>query len=179
MQFGYLARTTAAIAARRRVGNKPKPFRTYALRGLLFCSCGTRLRGEAHLQRGTERRYYRCPTLGCKAPRCPAEAIEAEVLDLAERNSIQVGLAALPDSDRIRSFDAYRARALELPEAIAVASPARREELCRIVIERIVIRDRRLDSITWTPPVRPSLKDSGSAPKGIRTPDLHLERVAS
>ncbi len=25
----------------------------------------------------------------------------------------------------------------------------------------------------------PSSKDSGSAPKGIRTPDLHLERVAS
>ncbi len=68
------ARTTAAVAARRRVGNKPKPFRTYALRGLLFCPCGTRLRGEAHVQRGTEIRYYRCPTLGCKARRCPAEA---------------------------------------------------------------------------------------------------------
>ena len=33
-----VAWTTAAIAAWRRVGNKPMPFRTYALRGLLFCT---------------------------------------------------------------------------------------------------------------------------------------------
>ena len=59
--------TTAAIGARTRVGNKPKPFRHYVLRGLLYCECGTRMRGEAHLQRGTERRYYRCPT---RAWRC-------------------------------------------------------------------------------------------------------------
>jgi DNA invertase Pin-like site-specific DNA recombinase len=224
-----VARTTAAIAARRRIGNKPKPFRSYALRGLLFCSCGTRLRGEAHLQRGTERRYYRCPTLGCKARRCQAEAIEAEVLDLIgtaalpplvvdaahaelrkrlqtpdvvdvgrqrarltkrleqikkhslwgdmpddhyldERNSIRAELARLPDDDRVRSFDAYRARVLELPEAIAAASPARREELCRIVVERVVIRDRRLDSITWTPPVRPFFEKQRECPQGDSNP---------
>jgi hypothetical protein len=223
------ARTTAAIAARRRVGNKPKPFRTYALRGLLVCTCGTRLRGEAHLQRGTERRYYRCPTLGCKARRCPADAIEAEVLDrigtavlparivddaqaelrkrlqtpdvisvgrqrarltkrleqikkhngwgdmpdaeyLAERDSIRAALATLPDNDRIRSFDAYRARVLDLPEAIAVASPVRREELCRIVIERVVIRDRKLDAIVWTPPVRPFFEKQRVCPQGDSNP---------
>jgi hypothetical protein len=73
-------RTMAAIAARTRVGNKPKPFRHYALRGLLVCSCGTRMRGEAHLQRGTERRYYRCPTIGCRARRCPADLVEGAVL---------------------------------------------------------------------------------------------------
>src|SRR2546426_12766708 len=84
------ARTMAAIAARRRVGNKPKPFRAYPLRGLLWCTCGTRLRGEAHLQRGTERRYYRCPTLGCRARRTPADTIEAEVL-------ATIATAALPD----------------------------------------------------------------------------------
>ena len=38
------------------------------------------MRGEAHLQRGTERRYYRCPTLGCRARRCPADLVEDEVL---------------------------------------------------------------------------------------------------
>jgi site-specific DNA recombinase len=63
-------RTTAAIAARTRVGNKPRPFRHYVLRGLVVCACGTRMRGEAHIQRGAERRYYRCPTLGCRARRC-------------------------------------------------------------------------------------------------------------
>jgi hypothetical protein len=57
----------AAIAARRRLGDKAAPFRTYALRGLVYCACGTRILGEAHLQRGTEIRYYRCPTLGCHA----------------------------------------------------------------------------------------------------------------
>jgi len=68
------------IAARTRVGNKPKPFRHYVLRGLLHCECGTRMRGAAHLQRGTERRYYRCPTLGCRVRGCPADLVEDEVL---------------------------------------------------------------------------------------------------
>jgi len=36
--------------------------------------------GEAHVQRGTEIRYYRCPTLGCRARRAPAELVEGEVL---------------------------------------------------------------------------------------------------
>jgi hypothetical protein len=35
------------------------------------------MRGEAHLQRGTEIRYYRCPTVGCHARRCPAELLVA------------------------------------------------------------------------------------------------------
>ena len=52
------------------------------------------------------------------------------------------------------AFDAYRARVLALPEAIAAASGERREELCRIVVERVVVRDRQLESIEWTPPAR-------------------------
>lgn len=89
---------------------------------------------------------------------------------LAERESIRAALAALPDNDRIRSFDAYRARVLELPEAIAVASPVRREELCRIVVERVVIRDRQLDSITWTPPARPFFEKQRVCPQGDSNP---------
>ncbi len=89
---------------------------------------------------------------------------------LVERDSIRTALAALPDNDRIRSFDAYRARVLELPEAIGVASPARREELCRIVVERVVIRDRRLDSITWAPPVRPFFEKQRECPQGDSNP---------
>jgi hypothetical protein len=89
---------------------------------------------------------------------------------LAERDAIRTQLASLPDNDRIRSFDAYRARVLELPEAIAVASPARREELCRIVIERIVVRDRQLDSIVWTPPVRPFFEKQRVCPQGDSNP---------
>ena len=223
-------KTMAGIAARTRVGNKPKPFRHYVLRGLASCSCGTRMRGEARVQRGTEIRYYRCPTLGCRARRCPAEAVEGAVLaaiaravlptalidaarvelrrrlevpqvavsgrqrarlltrlerlkeqhswgDInsaeyqAQRDSIRVALQQLPDDDRIRSFDAYRTRLLELPDAIAVASPARREELARIVVQQVVVRDRQVQSITWTPPARPFFeKKQRACPQGDSNP---------
>ena len=219
----------AAIASRRRVGNKPLPFRCYVLRGLLHCTYGTRMRGEAHVQRGTVRRYYRCATLGCRARRCPADQIEEEVLasiadgvlpqavidaaraelrrrletpevavagrqrarlltrleqlrkqhawgDLtdaayqAERDAARAALGELPDGDRILAFDAYRARVLALPEAIAVASGARREELCRIVVERVVVRDRQLETIDWTPPARPFFERRRACPKGDSNP---------
>lgn len=207
-------RAMAAIHARTYVGNKPRPFRAYALRGLVYCACGARMRGEAHLQRGTEIRYYRCPSLGCRARRVPAERVETEVLaeiaqgvlpdavidaartelrrrletpelalagrqrqrlltrlqqlqkqhawgDLtdaqyqAERDATRSALDALPDENRVMTFDAYRAKLLALPEAIEQASPTRREELCRMVIERIVVNDRELEAIEWTPPARP------------------------
>ncbi len=207
-------RAMAAIAARTRVGNKPRPFRAYALRGLLYCACGARMRGEAHLQRGTEARYYRCPRPGCQARRSPAEMIETDVLaeiaqgilpgsvidaartelrrrletpdfalagrqrerlltrleqlkkqhawgDLtdaqyqADRDATRAALDALPDENRVMAFDPYRAKLLALPEAIAKASPTRREELCRMVIERVVVNDRQLEAIEWTPPARP------------------------
>jgi DNA invertase Pin-like site-specific DNA recombinase len=223
-------RTIAAIAARRRTGNKPKPFRHYLLRGLVHCSCGTRMRGEAHLQRGTERRYYRCPTLGCRARRCPADDAEAAVLaaiaegvlpasvietaradlrhrlqtpevaqigrqrarlttrleqlqkqhgwgDLTDaeyqtqRDVVRAALRDLPDGDRVTAFDAYRRQILALPEAIAAASPARREELCRIVIERVVVRDREIDAIEWTPPALPFFeKRQRECPQGDSNP---------
>ncbi len=38
------------------------------------------MRGEAHVQRGTEIRYYRCPTLGCHSRRCTADTVEGTVL---------------------------------------------------------------------------------------------------
>ena len=73
-------------------------------------------------------------------------------------------------TNRIRSFDAYRARVLGLADAIEVASPARREELCRIAIERIVVRDRQVDSIAWTPPARPFFEKQRVCPQGDSNP---------
>lgn len=222
-------RTTAAIAARTRVGRKPKPFRTYVLRGLIHCECGTRMRGEAHIQRGTERRYYRCPTLGCRARRYPADQIEADVLasvaegvlpasiidsartelrqlletpevadagkqrarlmnrleklkdqhawgDLndaeyqAKRDATKADLAELLDGDRIRTFDAYRARVLALPDAIEVSSPARREELCRIVVQKVLVRNRQLAGIEWVPAARPFFEKRYECPQGDSNP---------
>jgi len=218
-------RTLAAVAARTRVGNKPAPFRSYALRGLVYCACGTRMRGEAHLQRGNEIRYYRCPTLGCHSRRCPADMLEGRVMSKiasavlpdpliekaraelrgrletpgtiaagrqrarlqtrleqlrkqhgwgdisdrdyqSERDAVQAALAQLPDGDRIRTFDAYRARLLALPAAIAAASPARQEELCRIVVERVVVNDRNVEDIVWTPPARPFFEKQRECPQG-------------
>jgi hypothetical protein len=73
----------------------------------------------------------------------------------AQRDAVRATLAELPDGDVITTFDVHRARLLALPDAIAVASPARREELARIVVERVVVRDRQVEAITWTPPARP------------------------
>src|SRR5674476_1160201 len=83
-----------------------------------------------------------------------------------ERDAARAALAELPDGDRILAFDAYRARVLALPEAIAVASGSRREELCRIVVERVVVRDRQLESIDWTPPARPFFERQRACPQG-------------
>ena len=64
-------------------------------------------------------------------------------------------------------------RLLELPGAIAVASPARREELCRIVIEQVVVNDRVVEDIVWTPPARPFFEKQREYPQaGLRTRPL-------
>ena len=223
------AATEAAIAARTRAGNKPRPFRHYLLRGLIHCACGTRMRGEAHVQRGTDRRYYRCPSIDCRERRCPAERAEEAVLAriaegvlpdplieqaraelrrrLATPETVGIGqkreglqrrlenlqkqhewghigdadyrrkvdetradLAQLPDGDRIVAFDTYRARVLALPDAIAVASPAKREELFRIVIERVVVRDRVVATVEWTAPARPFFERQRWCPQGDSNP---------
>ena len=88
----------------------------------------------------------------------------------AQRDAVRTALAALPDDDRIRSFDAYRARLMALPEAIAVASPARQEELCRILVERVVVRDREVVAIAWTPPARPFFERQRWYPQGDSNP---------
>ena len=80
---------------------------------------------------------------------------------ISQRDATRAALAELPDGDRIKAFDAYRIRLLALPDAIAAASPARREELCRIVVERVVVNDRRIEAIVWTPPARPFLAEVG------------------
>ncbi len=84
----------------------------------------------------------------------------------AQRDATRAALAELPDGDRITAFDAYRARILALPDAIAAASPARREELCRIVVQRVIVRDRQVEAIDWVPPARPFFKRQRECPQG-------------
>ena len=83
-----------------------------------------------------------------------------------ERDRVRAALDQLPDGDRVVAFDVHRARILALPDAIAVATPARREELCRIVLERVVVRDRQVEEIEWVPPARPFFKRQRACPQG-------------
>ncbi len=76
----------------------------------------------------------------------------------------------LPDGDRVIAFDSHRARLLALRDAIAAASPARQEELCRIVVENVVVHDREVTAITWTPPLRPFLAIQLWYPQGDSNP---------
>ncbi len=89
---------------------------------------------------------------------------------ISERDATRAALAELPDGDRIRAFDAYRVQLLALPDAIGAASPARREELCRLVVERVVVDDRRIDEIVWTPPARPAFESQRECPQGDSNP---------
>ena len=88
----------------------------------------------------------------------------------AARDETRSALGELPDGDRIRAFDAYRARVLALPEAIDAAAPARREELSRIVLQRVIVRDRQLEAIQWTPQVRPFFERQRECPQGDSNP---------
>ena len=55
-----------------------------------------------------------------------------------------------------------------LPNTIEVASPARREELARIVVQQVVVRDRQVQSITWTAAARPFFeKRQRACPQGV------------
>jgi DNA invertase Pin-like site-specific DNA recombinase len=90
--------TLAGVRARTRTGKKPGRFRLYLLRGAIYCRCGARMRGEARVQRGNERRYYRCPRAGqqvvqlvdgqpatCHERLVPADAAEKIVLNAISR----------------------------------------------------------------------------------------------
>jgi hypothetical protein len=55
---------------------------------------------------------------------------------------------------------------LALPDAIEAASPERREELCRIVVQRVVMSNRQLAMIDWTPAVRPFFEKQRVCPQG-------------
>ena len=88
-----------------------------------------------------------------------------------ERDAVRGALAELPDNDRVRSFDAYRTQLLALPEAIAAASPARLEELCRIVVAQVIVRDREVQAIDWTLPARPFFaRGQRECPQGDSNP---------
>ena len=118
------ADAVAGVESRKRhIGAKPTfARRTYALRGLIHCSCGARMRGDTRISRGKGWSYYACPVadgrhqmevdgqpVECHARRVPAREAEREVV---------AGLmtAVLPP-------DAIEAVAAELRRRLASPTP--------------------------------------------------------
>lgn len=67
-------------ARRFREGLRPKPWRAYALKGVLVCgACQRPMHGLTRTSRGKEWRYYACRT--CDAPSVPLHEAETAVLD--------------------------------------------------------------------------------------------------
>jgi DNA invertase Pin-like site-specific DNA recombinase len=88
---------TLGVELRRRGRGKPPSStrRVYLLRGLAYCSCGTKMRGDARVHGGREYRYMACPVAdkrlhgsgpageerACSERRAKAEVVEGAVLD--------------------------------------------------------------------------------------------------
>jgi hypothetical protein len=87
-----------------------------------------------------------------------------------QRDDARAELALLPDLDLIRAFDSFRVRILALPDAIAAASPARIEEMCRMVVKKVVVANRQLKAIDWTPAARPFFEKQRVCPQGDSNP---------
>ena len=89
-------------------------------------------------------------------------------------------MANLPDGNKIVLFKHSRRIMTTMAGNVSAASLSQRAELVRLLIDRVTAKSGNVD-IVWSGPARPffGVTSGGSAPKGIRTPDLHLERVAS
>jgi hypothetical protein len=81
---------------------------------------------------------------------------------LAPRSNVSVA----PDTVALESRFAWSSHVGHRYEAIAAASPTRLEELCRIVVAKVVVRDGAVESIEWTPPARPFFDRQRECPQG-------------
>ena len=88
----------------------------------------------------------------------------------AKRDETREALDLLPDGDRVKVFDAYRAQVLGLADAIGFAAPGRQEELCHIVLERVVVDDREIEAVEWAAPVRTFFERQREYPQGDSNP---------
>ncbi len=117
---------------RRRHSKGPKPRtakRTYVLRGLVFCACGARMRGDTRVSRGSEWLYYQCPVadgkmaivgpdgelVECHARRLPARTAEQAVLDA-------IRTFAVPEATMTAARAELARRLRQTPEATGSAA---------------------------------------------------------
>ncbi|MEA2537707.1 MAG: hypothetical protein QOF11_1941 [Chloroflexota bacterium] len=89
----------------------------------------------------------------------------------------------MSEDDKLVQFDRARAVVRGLRESLAVASPDRKAELVRLVVERVDCRDQQVVGVTWLPQVRPMMSDGatvGVVPlEGIEPPTQALGRPRS
>ena len=110
------------------------------------------------------------------------EQLEAAWLGRPERRGLSngsrchtVSLGRAADGDRIRAFDAYRTRILALPDAIDAASPERARSSTGSWSSGSSCATGASKRSSGCPRRGRSSKDSGSTPKGIRTPVATLK----
>jgi hypothetical protein len=99
----YLAAVMAAKERGPGAGRRPKPFRTYIVKGLLEHECGRRMRGQALTSRDTEWRYYRCPN-------CPKVSVQADEVEQAVLAALRKAMLPLRVMDKARDELARRLR---------------------------------------------------------------------
>ncbi len=95
--------------------------REYLLRGLVYCSCGARMRGQARVSRGRDWRYYSCPVAEERSAVfgpdgrpiiCPARSVRAEEAERAVLAAVE--RLSLPD-EAIREAREELRRRLRAP----------------------------------------------------------------
>jgi DNA invertase Pin-like site-specific DNA recombinase len=100
----------------------------------------------------------------------------------ARRDQVQRQLDAIPDDEKLVRFEAYRQIAVSVAEALEAFTAEQRQELVRILIERVTVRNRQVtaSSIAWSPPMRPFFERVTMAPpEGIEPPTQALGRPRS
>gem|GEM_PF-4924825 len=102
----------------------------------------------------------------------------------AKREDLERQLLLLPDHDKLVTFDRHREVLVSMADNIEMATPARRQELLGMLIERIVASGQKIEQIIWTPAARPLfgvggavLAESGGVdvlarPEGLEPPTL-------
>ena len=79
----------ASTARLRGQMRRPAAYRQYLLSGVVYCACGTRMRGETRVSRGMQWAYYFCPE------RCGRLSIRADHAEQTVLDRIAAGV--LPD----------------------------------------------------------------------------------
>jgi DNA invertase Pin-like site-specific DNA recombinase len=94
-----------------------------------------------------------------------------------ERAETEAMLAQMPDEGKLVAFDAYRARVLDVGEALPHMTDAERKEIVRLFVERVTLDG----NIEWSGPVRPFYaRVSMVSPEGSgHTEDTRLDWYAA